>query len=108
MPEAKVVGQLADQPGYLIQLPAEYANTNLMMQAQEALLALGVTGWHWNITGGYVRIRAYTSQQRTALFYATQTVLALLTVVAALLTLYPNQLNDIHRFAKAFGIGSDT
>ena len=103
IPEANVVGKLADQPGYLIQLPSHFADTNHMITVQESLLTLGIQGWNWRITRDHVKVRAYTAKQRKS---GAMLVLAALAVLAALLYCGAIPINDVHGIAKAFGLGS--
>ena len=63
-PAARVVGRLADQPGYLLKLKTRAMDTAQLGQLQDALVRLGCTGWHWQHDAGVMTVRAYVPHAR--------------------------------------------
>lgn len=62
-PGMKVIGELADQPGYLLKITCDAMDTHQLGQLQEALLELGCTGWNWKHEHRCMTVRAYAPRQ---------------------------------------------
>lgn len=100
-PGARVVGQLADKPGYLVKIACKRMDTNQLGKLQDTLIALGCTGWNWSYESGCMTVRAYVLQRTRCAQGIAQVVLwaaALTTLATFALYLY----NDI-RIAKIVG-----
>ena len=62
LPEASIVGELADKPGFLIVVDAEPSSDNLAA-IEHALQVAGADAWHWSAASGEIKVRAYRPQR---------------------------------------------
>lgn len=102
LPNAQVVGQLADAPGFLLLYQGEATSEELDF-IERGLVAAGIQAWHWQADGpGALKIRAYVKKRRGC------TVLGLLPLVFLAAVYVAN--HDVHtviasaqRWLGAFG-----
>jgi hypothetical protein len=99
LPDAEVVGQLADNPGYLINIPGT-VGSDYINEIEPKLQEMGCTGWNWRCTRKGITVRAYTGNGSFR-----GVALAALLALLALLALAEYKYDDIHRFAEAIGFG---
>ena len=63
LPDAKIVGELADNAGFLIMLDAK-PSSDTLGAVESALQAVGADGWHWSAAdGNQIKVRAYRAKR---------------------------------------------
>ena len=87
-PGMKVIGKLADQPGYFLKITCNAMDTYQLGTLQETLLKLGCTGWNWKHEGNCVTVRAYAPQHSPLQAMLCRTGVALVVIALAVSVLY--------------------
>lgn len=94
LPEARVVGVLADGNGFLVICPGKHDSCNVQ-RIHDNLKKVGVVGWNWDVGERGMTIRAYLPPRRR--YRWTHTVV-LAIFIAALRVVY-----DIHASGQTHG-----
>ena len=81
LPGAKIVGELADEAGFLIIVNGK-ANSDTLQAIESALQAAGADSWHWSAVSGEIKVRAYCARRSWCLVLTVAAVLVFIALAA--------------------------